>query len=125
MERIINRNNKKYDQNLPNFIVSVQNGWAKMSLKHANCILGSKANFYHMVKEEGFYLPSENSRCITTDYLFNVTNGSIFRILRKDVNFYTTIRNKWSKIDIVTWLETCAHLNVSLGFTIDKLPDYD
>ena len=124
MERLEN-NQIDENSNLPNFIVSVNNGWAKMSLRHANCILGTKSNFYRMVKEEGFYLPSEESRCITTQYLFSVVSGSVFRILRKDVVYYTTIKSKWSKIDLLSWLESSGRLALPLGITVDKLPDFN
>jgi hypothetical protein len=96
-----------------------------MPLRHTNLILGSKSNLYRLVQDEGYYLLSEESRCVTTQYLFSVLSGSVFRILRKDVNFYSHIKLKWSKIDILSWLEDSAVFQVPLGFTADKLPNYD
>jgi len=83
----LNQQSNNFNDGLPSFIMSVSNDWAKMSIRHANCILGSKHNLYRLTAEEGFYLPKEESRAINTQYLFGVVQGKYFRIFRRDVKF--------------------------------------
>lgn len=108
---------------LPGFIVSCENGWAKMPLRYANLILGSKTNLYRLVKEEGWFIPKQEARASTVKYLLEVVQGACFRIKQTDVKPYTTERTKWSKLDILSYLQSKHLLNVRLGFTIENLPD--
>jgi hypothetical protein len=108
---------------LPNFILSINNGMARMSLKYAKHILGSKPNLYHLVQEEGYYLPKPEARCCTTSYLFNVMNGTVFRINYKDVVPYYQEKIRMSKIDLVSTIETQYIRDIRLGFEPEKLPD--
>lgn len=111
------------NDSLPNFILSVDNDMARMSLKYANFILGSKPNLYRMVQQDGWYLPRPESRCVTTSYLFGVINGSVFRIKHSDIKPYLHEAIRLSKIDIICFIETHLIGDSKLGFGLEKLPD--
>jgi hypothetical protein len=106
----------------PKFILSVQDNMARMSIRHANYILGSKKNLYRLVHTEGWFLPSKESRCITSKYLFDVINGSVFRIKQEHIRPYITEQIRLPKIDLITILSGLTNSPL-LGFEPHKLPN--
>jgi hypothetical protein len=111
------------NNNIPNFILSIDNQMAKMSIKYANHILGSKANLYRLVQLEGWYLPKKEARCCTTNYLFMIVNGAVYRIGTADIRPYIVEKIRLPKIDLITMLETNLLRGQVLGFQPEKLPD--
>ena len=111
------------NSNLLKFIMSCKDGYATMSIRYANLILGNKQNLYRLVSEEGYYLPRYDSRCITTNYLLEVMKGSVFRICATDVKVCLSERIRYSKIDMISLLETKYLGNTKLGITPDALPN--
>jgi hypothetical protein len=116
---------------IPSFIVEVRDGYAKMPLRYANLIIGNKQNLHRLVSDEGWYLPKKDSRCCTSKlfnlyrYLFDVMGGWVFRIQQSQVKFCLNEKKRWSKIDIVAFIETRLLNNITLGFTIENLPNRD
>lgn len=85
--------------------------------------MGNKQNLYNIVKSEGWELPEFRSRAITTDYLFSVLGGTVFRIQSNEIRRYSVIKHKWSKIDLLIWLENNIGNHEKLGMSSDHLPD--
>jgi hypothetical protein len=108
---------------LPKFIVEIKDGFAKMPIKYANYILGSKHNLYRLVIEEGWYLPKEESRCCNTKYLFDVMSGRIFRIQQNNVKSCFGEKLKWSKLDILSYLQSKYLGGMEFGFSVENLPN--
>ena len=107
----------------PNWIHGVNNGMARMPISYANLILGNKANLFRLVSDEGFYLPNKESRCCTSRYLFDVMAGNVFRIKIQDVRVCLNWKVKWTKIDIIAYLEANYIRNQKFGFGVENLPD--
>lgn len=115
MENIQNRN-------WPSFIISIKNGQAVMTQKAANAICGSKENFYRLVEEEGYFLPSLKSRAITNDYLQGILTGRYFQFLRNQIQNPPAVKKEWSKIDLLAFIQGRIGQN-DLGFGPEKMPD--
>lgn len=108
---------------LPKFILGVNNGYARLPLKWANAVLGNKRNLHRMLTEQGFYLPRVDSRACTGKYLFSVISGSVFSIKTSQVRTCLEEKTKLSKIDLLSLLQTLVGSNVNLGFSPISLPD--
>jgi hypothetical protein len=94
-----------------------------MPIRHANIILGNKSNLYRLVSHDDWFLPKEKARSITTNYLFQVMQGSVFRIRTEHVKHYITERVRWSKIDLLSYIQSKHLRDSSFGFGADRLPD--
>jgi hypothetical protein len=116
---------RRLNNNIPNFIIGINEGMASMSLRYANLILCSKQNLYRLVAEEGWYLSRLQSRCCTSRYLFDIMNGSVFRMKTSDVKPCLVERIRLSKIDIIAHIVSKLIKDCKLGFGPENLPDRD
>ena len=109
---------------IPTFIKGItQNGYAQMPMKYANLILGNKSNLYRMVAEEGWYLPSKDTRCCTAKYLFGVIGEQYFRIQVSNIKFCFDEKVRLPKIDLVAYMEQNLLNGEKFGFQPESLPD--
>lgn len=111
-------------ENYPSFIKQIDGEYAVIPLKYANCILGNKKNIYDMTADEGWELPEYTSRAISVKYLLKVLEGLVFRIQRSQVQRYSITKERWSKFDLIRWIEQKLPEKTELGFTPESLPDY-
>jgi hypothetical protein len=108
--------------NLSKFITKKNNDTLQMPLEIANMLLMGKENMYESLKGYGIYLPKLNSKCINSEYLLMVAKREVFFILEKDIKPYDREIEKWTKIDIISYLET-KHFNIKSGFKYSSLPN--
>lgn len=111
-------------ENIPSFIKQIDGEYAVLPLKYANSILGNKQNVYDLTLEEGWELPDFACRAISIKYLLKVLDGKVFRIQRSQVNRYSIIKERWSKLDLMRWIEERLPQGTELGFAPESLPDY-
>ncbi len=116
-------NNLQNNQELPKFVISVNNGIATMPISYANSILGSKENFYRMVSSQGWYLPHISSKAITIPYLMKVVEGTCFKVRVSEVRHFIVDRKKWKKLDLFLFLRDTHLSNVTTGWDLLHLPD--
>jgi len=93
-----------------------------MPLKLANMLLGNKRNLYNSIKSYGLFLPKLGN-AVTAKYLIKVSKGEAFWILEKDVKFPPEEKIKFTKTDLVAYLEDKHISNPSLGFDPQNLPN--
>ena len=108
---------------LPSFVSEVRDGLASVPLSYANSILGSKSNLYRIVWAHGWYLPKRTSKAVSCHYLFEVANGTVFRILQSDIKPFVTERRRWNKIDLITELRDNILKSPLINFDCNHLPD--
>lgn len=95
----------------------------RVPIEVANSLFGSKKQIYSSLLNLGLYLPKDESKGCTVDYLLAVARKEVFYILCNDVKPAIMIKKKLTKIDLITYLEEKYITNVALGFTALKLPN--
>lgn len=93
-----------------------------MTQRTANAICGSKENFYRLVHDEGYYLPSFKCRAITNNYLQGILAGRYFRFYKNQIQIPPEIKKEWSKLDLLAFIQGRVG-NADLGFGPEKMPD--
>jgi len=117
-----NSNNNNNQINLPAFILSVNNGMARVTSKIANAVLYNKMNLYRMIKDLGWYIPEPESKAVTSEYLLAIQRGTIFRIESGRIIPYREEVIKRKKIDLYIYLKQEFLENQDLGYDSTKLP---
>jgi len=86
--------------------------------------MGPKKNIHRLITTaEGIYLPSVEARCTTNKYMLGVVARKYWPIKIADVKIRLVEKTRWSKVDMIAYIDSLIINCPKLGFSTDALPD--
>ena len=92
------------------------------SLDQLTLLIPNKAVLYRTMIKKGFYLPCENSKAVSEEYLLDVIHGKIFSIKISEIKPFLLV-DDISLTGSMIMHEIQGKANKGLGFSQNNLPD--